>query len=187
MGTKPCSPSSPDERMSEAKSSREAEASIWSSLKRYRSVSPIKPLRLKTTHHPPIRRVILPNFRRPAQHLIPLIPVTPTHPRPAQYALRDARARLRTLKVSPMQKAVVLRARGLPGEKQPADIRAEILMRLEGRAGRPIRVAPKGPGLEAQRGYMKAVGAGTLSARNMVPSTASTSCLVTSSSCASTR
>lgn len=93
---------------------------------------------------PAVPRIKLPARRAPMQHRIMRLILASTRPRPVQ-APRHRLPDLLPRKPRAVQVPVILRARRLAREPQPARIRPQVLVALERQARRPIRIRPVRP------------------------------------------
>lgn len=121
-------------------SSQRRSALIWSPPD---AVAGLEAIRLKARDLPAIGSIILVAGRRPMQNLI--LPFTGT---PPLHTSRHTLTHRLALKPRSLQKAKVLRTRRLACKPQPLHIRPQVLMHLERRARRPVRITAVGPGLQ---------------------------------------
>jgi len=87
----------------------------------------------KATHHPPIHPTILARRRRPMQHGIIHLSLTPT--RVPLDAIRDRPPRYLAFEPRSVQEAVVFGACVLAGEPEVLDVGAKVLVLFEGAGG----------------------------------------------------
>ena len=120
---------------------------IWLSLD-FTLTQPLKSIGLKTRNLPPVPLIKLALIRRPTQDLIIHPFLTLTAPVSLQTP-RDPFPHTPSLKPRSVQKPIILRTRRLPRKEQPPHVRAQVLMHLQRRPGRPVRIAAVRPRFQA--------------------------------------